>query len=38
MYKSEMERKSDFEMEYKDMTLYWIYGEQEGAANGTDDE
>lgn len=29
---------AELEMEYKDMTLYWIYGEQEGAANGTDDE
>ena len=26
---------AELEMDYKDMTIYWIYGEQEESANGT---
>lgn len=25
-------------MAYRDMTIYWVYGDQEGPANGTDNE
>ena len=26
------------EMDYEDMTIYWIYGDQEDSAKGTDNE
>lgn len=29
---------AELEMDYKDMTIYWVYGEQEEPANGTGNE
>ena len=26
------------ELDYKDMTIYWVYGDQEDSANGTENE
>ena len=29
---------AELEMDYQDMTIYWVYGDQEKDANGTDNE
>ena len=29
---------AELEMDYQDMTIYWVYGDQEECANGTDNE
>ena len=28
----------ELEMDYQDMTIYWVYGDQEDTANGTGNE
>lgn len=32
---TEENETAELEMDYADMTIYWVYGEQEGPANGT---